>query len=143
MRRFGLTVLTFAIVGPPIGLAVLFGLILLSDGALFHPEHADLFLLAAYVIGLLPASIAGAFVAGLEKPGFWPASRVGLIVGLILALFSLITQLPRLSNADAVDILNLLLWPVSICLVPTMVCWLVVRHWVWRSSASVADSDVD
>jgi hypothetical protein len=147
MRRFFLTILTFAIVGPPVGLAVLTGLIMLRYGSLPHPEQFDVFLLAAYVFGSLPAFIAGALVASLEKPGFWPVARVGLIMGLVLALLFAITllprqlSLPRLSSADVIDFVILVAWIVSICVVPTVVCWLVVRAWSGRVAATDRSSE--
>ena len=91
-------------------------------------------------------SIAGIFgigVAVLEKPVFWRVSRVGLIVGLVPTVFFALTQWPRLPSASAMDVVDAFVWPVSICLLPTVVCWLVVRAWVGRFSRSVIPRDTD
>jgi hypothetical protein len=139
MHKFGRTVLTFVIVGPPVGLAMLWGLPMLVGDRPFLPGHVGAWLamlVLAYVIGVLPALFAGIGVAVLEKPGFWRVSRVGLIVGLVPTVFFALTQWPKLPSANVNDILDLFVWPVSICLIPTVVCWLVVRSWVGSTPVS-------
>jgi hypothetical protein len=146
MSQFWLTVLTFVIVGPPVGLAVLWGLPILEGRRPFLPGYVDacvVMLLVAYVIGVLPAFFAGIGVAVLEKPVFWRVARVGLIVGIVPTVFFALTQWPRLPSASAMDVVDAFVWPVSICLLPTVVCWLVVRAWVGRFSRSVIPRDTD
>ena len=134
MLRFGSTVLTFVLVGPPVGFATLVVLLTLHDGGFITPVHPiTWYLWAAYPVGGLPAFVAGIGVAIQERPGWWSVSRVGLIIGWILAAILALGQVRFLPGVDVKTALRgaamLLVWPASVCLVPTIVCWLVVRGW--------------
>ena len=137
MRRFGLIVLTFVIVGPPCGFALLTGLSILQLGRLLLPMSVAFFLLISYIIGILPAFIAGLIVASLKNPGFWRVLIVGLVAGLVFALLiALLGAMPV--NVHLMS--GLLVIAIPICLVPTIVCWLVVRPLLLRISGPEATS---
>ena len=88
-------------------------------------------IMAGYVFGTLPALAAGIGVAILERPTWRSVSRIGLIVGLVLAVLLALTQVPFLPNVDFTTALKntgrLFVYPAAICFVPTINCWLLVR----------------
>lgn len=139
-----IVVLIFVIAGPPLGIALLWGLNMLLAGQLIAPTHAHLFLLGAYVFGGLPALASGLFVARHDNPDFWRVLRIGVSVGLVVAVFLAVPQSRFVLTLDAktlsFGLLNLLLFAVFLCLVPTIVCWLVTRicDFVWRASRSTS-----
>jgi hypothetical protein len=101
MKHPWLTVLIFLIVGPPVGLTVLWGLMMPHDRELIAPVRVQYFLSGAYMFGGVQALAAGIWVAALEKPTFWRVSRAGLVVGAIFALFLALGQLRWLPGLDA------------------------------------------
>jgi hypothetical protein len=120
---------------------------MLHDRELIWPAPTFLgwFLFGAYLFGGFPAFTAGLFVAGLERSSFWRVSRIGIVVGLVVGVFLAIPQLRFLSSDGALavwlTILKLFVLVVVVCLVPTIVCWLVARPWTEPKSDMSLTSD--
>jgi hypothetical protein len=110
-----IVVLIFVIAGPPLGVALLWGLNMLLAGQLIAPIHVHLFLFGAYVFGGLPALAAGLFVARHENPSFWRVLRIGVSVGLVVAVF---LAMPQSRFVLTLDAKTLSVEPASLCGVP-------------------------
>jgi hypothetical protein len=84
----------------------------------------------AYVVGCIPAFVSGLFIGGRRflrgRVGFGHASLVGALVGLM-------TGLVVIAKPDNAILL------FFICLISTVVCWLVTERW-WRAT-DIADTD--
>jgi hypothetical protein len=116
------TILIFALLGPPIGYAVFFvwvvGTHWLRHGRL-TPEFV--FLVEgfpfSYLFGIVPALVAGGIVAAIKATStvkLLPVAGTGVAVGLAFAIVM-------------VAYLGSFLLPVSICLIPTLICWRLAR----------------
>jgi hypothetical protein len=83
----------------------------------------------AYVIGFLPASLSGFFicVGRLSGVGFGYAVVVGTLIGLV-------------TGGTAMFIPENAILLFLICLIATIVCWLITRRW-WRD-AEIADTNL-
>src|SRR5689334_8195925 len=133
MKNPWLTVLTFMILGPFVGLvqALIYVTVPLNFGAIVQaPQHFGTLLLLAYVFGGLPAAMAGIAVAKLGKPSLWQVTLAGIVVGLAFGLLrGLLYNWGynddagyRISTTvDSMAGLGLF------CIVPTIVCWLIVQ----------------
>jgi hypothetical protein len=139
--EFCVTILTFGLVGPPAGFFALDVFMMIHEGR-FSPPYTPVGELLAwsYLFGELFALLAGLCVALQEKPGWRSVLMVGLFIGLMcsaLAGLSSLNSLPH--GADFKTLLQsipiFLAGSVSTCLVPTVVCWLIVRGLVALSSA--------
>jgi hypothetical protein len=126
--------LIFVVVGPPIG-----GIVFMMTTALIgFVEKADLSgltwiaLLAviyaaplSYLIGTLPAAAAGLLV-GLWQAFVGPVTWLhALAAGLVVGLAVIVLTGQRLGADGNVSMPVILIT----CLVPTLVCWLIVRGW--------------
>ena len=85
----------------------------------------------AYVIGFIPASLAGLFIcAGRLRDGgggFSYAVLVGTLVGFMTA--AVVMLMPGLMSYK----LESAVWFFFLCLIATIVCWLVAERW-WRKA---------
>jgi len=123
----------FLILGPPIGswtYMICFDLVIrptnISVARLIG--MSILGMPASYVIGIVPAALAGLLVASLQVMYRWfggtAAFLVGVGVGLLFSALFDTRPDQHLSPAwgyPAVKILT--------CVVPTLVCWAVIRRW--------------
>ncbi len=132
--------LLFLVLGPPLGALAFFlsiGLVNLGHGVL--PEDLvtiGLFALIygvplSYMMGAAPAALAGlaiglwqGFVGRVALPG---AIATGAATGVGLTAYSG-TQVWPSSTAEAPELVIAGVL-VATCLVPTVLCWLVVRNW--------------
>jgi hypothetical protein len=134
MKNPWLTILTYLILGPPIGLILVLGFTKAQYGGRLLPfEHVGFILAGAYIFGGLPAIAAGIGVVGLRvnsAQSFWRVALVGIVVGIISAIvWSLannwgnnVTLGPRLwRTAQVAAFLS------ALCAFSTIGCWLVVR----------------
>ncbi len=141
MKNPWLTVLTFIILGPLVGLVqvLIYASRPLHFGdfvqALVYVQlhllpHFGFWLIAAYVFGGLPATVAGAVIAKLDGPSLWQVTLTGIMVGLAFGL------LRGLSynwgyNDDASYRISATVEGMAelavFCIVPTIVCWLIAR----------------
>jgi hypothetical protein len=126
---FCLTILTFALVGPPIGYAVLFVPLSVHAGEFVSPTRffAHYLRVASYVFGLLPALIAGFCVAIQDKPTWRSVSCVGLMIGLLVSPIAVLSEARTWPAVDLKSVALVVLSTVSICFVPTITCWMIVR----------------
>jgi len=132
-RVFGITMI-FVLLGPPVGAVAfmtstaLIGIVRGGDVsslgwiALFALIYAAPF---SYFVGTIPAAAAG-LLLGIRQAYFGRASwayavAVGLLVGF--GTLFLTGQQLSIDNDAPVPII------LATCLVPTLVCWLVVRGW--------------
>jgi hypothetical protein len=99
----------------------------------YHPwllEMPSLSVFFAYVIGFIPALLAGFFICGGRLrdggAGFSHAVLVGTLVGLG-------TGVMAIKSPEAAIAL------FFVCLIATLVCWLVTERW-WRK-AEIADTN--
>jgi hypothetical protein len=90
----------------------------------------SLYVLGAYVTGLIPALMAAALICsrGLRHGtvSFGYATMVGAVIGLMMG------GVLAMSKPE-----NLFFFPI--CLIATIVCWLITRRW-WRK-AEIADTN--
>ena len=116
------TMLIFVILGPPIGYVVFLVWVMgehwLRHGRLMPDLGSFLFVFPfSYLLGIIPALVAGAIVAAIEARSrfkWLPVAATGLAVGLAFAvLFALY--------------FNSLLLLVAICFIPTLICWQLSR----------------
>jgi hypothetical protein len=133
MRVLGI-VMVFVLLGPPVGgitfmlTAALIGLGSGADlaGLTWVALFAVIYAVPlSYFAGTVPAAIAG-LLLGIRQayfgPATWPyAVGVGLLIG-----FGLLYMSGQRIGPDADAPVPVLL---ATCLVPTLVCWLVVRGW--------------
>jgi hypothetical protein len=126
-------VLVFVLIGPPVG-----GLVFMISTALVGlGRDADvagltwvaLFALIyavplSYFAGVVPAAAAGLLV-GIRQAFFGPANWIyAVCVGLAIGAAMLVLSGQHLFDNDAPMAIIL-----ATCLVPTLVCWLIVRGW--------------
>ena len=132
MRR---TIRIFCLLGPPIGSCVVWVVILLDPGVtagqvvhLLAQIHLLIpgTLLLGYLVGTIPAALAGASVAAIEasglkfKPAFVLLAGLAIGGGFALAVPLLSAAFGRRLALDA--------WPyIAVCLVPTLLCWAILR----------------
>lgn len=144
LLSFAKTLLVFVLAGPPIGALAFMAAIAAAglastDGAtamdavwimLFAVIYA---LPLSYLIGVMPAAIVGAIIAGWQAwrgpVAWWMAAAVGLAAGLWL--FSAGGG-PFPSPSDGQpergwQVVHLVTM-IATCLVPTMVCWMLTRR---------------
>jgi hypothetical protein len=132
--RVAAVVLVFVLLGPPVGgVTFMLAAVVVGLGSAADLQGLSWVLMFAliyavplsYLAGTIPAVIAG-LLMGIRQayfgPATWPyAVGIGLIVGFGMLYLSGQRLGP---GADApVPIL------LATCLVPTLVCWLVVRGW--------------
>jgi len=138
-------VLTFVLVGPPIGAFVTWSLLAIvsrpqaagapSTDLLAVPIVALLIMPFAYFYGVVPAALAGLAI-GIKQAFFgrttWPmALGVGLLVGVIfLEGFDMLGPrgVFRPTRYDGSPIAELPGILILTCVVPTMLCWALVRN---------------
>ncbi len=133
MRVLGIA-MVFMLLGPPVGAIVFMTATALTGMAkggdvsglgwiaLFALIYAAPF---SYFVGIVPAAIAG-LLMGIRQAYFGRANwAYAVVVGLLVGFGMLFLTGQRIAvDADApVPILLLT------CLIPTLVCWLVVRGW--------------
>jgi hypothetical protein len=135
------TLLTFGLVGPPVGFLTLDVFMMIHQGK-FSPPYSPIgeLLVWSYLFGGVFALLAGLCVAIQERPRWRSVLLVGLIIGSIfsaLAGLSSIGSLPQGADfkTQLQNISMFLAASVSTCLVPTVVCWLIVRGLAALSSA--------
>jgi hypothetical protein len=133
-------VAVFILLGPPLGALAFFltiGAINLGHGVL--PE--DLFTIGlfaliygvplSYMIGAAPAALAGLAVGSWQscrgRVTFLGALLIGLLTGIGLAMFSETRVFPSASAEASELVIGGVL--VATCLIPTVLCWLIVRRW--------------
>jgi hypothetical protein len=130
-------VLVFVLLGPLIGSAVFalatamygFGWKVDAYDALFITLFTWLFgAPMAYAIGVLPAVAAG-LIVGIRQSFFGPANLLfavltGLVVGALFLLVRWVLDAPGKTYAPTFV-------PIALasCLLPTIVCWAIVRRW--------------
>jgi hypothetical protein len=129
-------VLIFVLLGPPIGFLVCLPLLVISTGDPPSALFAVLFVAPlCYLYGTAPAAFAGAAI-GIRQAFFgstrWPmACAVGLIAGgVFLASVDAFDPGPAF-QAQIFDGFAVPLFPalaMSTCLIPTLVCWRLVRR---------------
>jgi hypothetical protein len=123
------TILIFVLFGPPIGYTVfliwLSGAHWLSHGRLMPDLGSFLmFFPFSYLLGIIPAIVAGAIVAVIEARSrfkWLPVAATGVAVGLAFAVFFALY-------------FDSLLLSVAICFVPTLVSWQLSRLWCAQST---------
>lgn len=127
MRRFWITILVYAILGPPLGLAMgaTFGMLVAREISI----PSILFLYGSYLFGEVPALIAGAWVATSDGMRLRSLIRIGLIMGLVPGLLLTGANIPNrqieLNEAFGLSLAVPLI--TLMFLVPTIVCGLVAR----------------
>ena len=136
-------VLVFAMVGPPIGGVLLLTLLAIvktgpGTGAsdyvtvvFFALIYGSVF---AYLFGIIPAALVG-LVVGVRQVYFGRVSLLeALGVGLIAGMVFMIVIFER-GPANGSD--PYLLRPILVvtCVLPTLVCWLIVRTWFVKPQA--------
>jgi hypothetical protein len=144
-RRLIGIVLTFVALGPPIGFFVTWSLLVIvarpenasatSTDLLAVPIILLLIMPFAYLYGVVPAALAGLAI-GIKQAFFgrttWPmALGVGLLVGVIfLEGFDIIGPrgVFRPTRYDGSPIPELPGILILTCVVPTMLCWALVRN---------------
>jgi hypothetical protein len=129
-------VLIFVVLGPSIGFLVCLPLLVVSAGNLSSTLFAvQFFMPLSYIYGAAPATLAGAAI-GITQAFFgrtrWPmALAVGLIAGGVF-LKSVDAFNPGAAfQAQIFDGFAVPLFPalaMLTCLVPTLVCWRLVRR---------------
>jgi hypothetical protein len=136
-RRILSIVVIFALLGPPIGAIVLFSAIAVMSFGISDPKGTAAVILFAliygiifsYFIGTVPAALAGLAVGlwqtFIGRVPWFVALAIGVVAGLGLAAFS--GEAPSTLDDNAIDWYRPLL--VLVCLVPTMLCWAIVRSW--------------
>ena len=144
-RRLIGIVLTFVVIGPPIGAFVAWSLLAVvarqenasvtSTDLLAVPIVALLIMPFAYLYGAVPAAFAGLAI-GIKQAFFgrttWPmALGVGFLVGVIfLEGFDMLGPrgVFRPTRFDGSPITELPGILILTCVVPTMLCWVLVRN---------------
>jgi hypothetical protein len=146
LLRVVLIGLIFALVGPLIGgVTVIMMLAAVSMGPGASPADlmtALLFSLIygiafAYLLGIVPAALVG-LILGIRQVFFgrvsWgEALGLGLVAGMIFMI--LIARSPSPDTAPSVLVQPIL---VLACVIPTMVCWAIVRSWFVKPPAPSA-----
>jgi hypothetical protein len=91
----------------------------------FDSGMLSLFVFGAYVVGFIPASLAGLVIAvgrlRDDRVGFFYAFLVGAVIGFLTGSLALFYP----QNAIAL---------FFICLIATIVCWFITARW-WRKAA--------
>ena len=129
MGRLGITILVYAALGPPLGLAVLAGWTMLVSRDASIPSVLDL--LGSYLVGELPALVAGAVVSTTSMR-LRDLTRIGMIIGLVVGVLLAGANVSNwetglrgvLGVALVVGVLALT------CLVPTIACGVVARRFL-------------
>jgi hypothetical protein len=140
-------VLGFMFIGPPVG-----GLTILIANLFFHlfsPEHTQaagafgwsietalgvfvFIIFFSYVLGAAPAAVAGLVLGFLQirygRTPWYVALACGVVVGVGYA--SYFYFIPRQFGASPSAGTNAGL--VLICVIPTFVCWIIMRRWYER-----------
>jgi hypothetical protein len=140
-RIFGTTAL-FAVAGPVFGLLTLVASMLLPN--VWRASLSDVVsvlvsvvtaLPFAYLLGAVPAAVAGLLVAvcreWMGRAPWWSALAIGIVVGVAFTYF--LERRPVSSPAPPAPVdytFRLLL--VATNVVPTMLCWWIVRNWFVR-----------
>ena len=135
--RIPLTMLIYAVVGPPLGTATLGGLIMLHDRQWITPMLV--YFWGGYILGTVPALVAGAWVANSGSKSFWSLARIGLIMGIVPAVLIMGANIPH-RPLELKDVLVLGLGVTAITLVfliPTLVCGVLARLGPQECSPSV------
>ena len=141
MKSPWLTVLTFIILGPLVGLvqALIHTKVPLDVGAFVQaliyaqlrlPQHFALLLFGAYVFGGLPAAAAGIAVARLGGPSLWQVALTGIMVGLAFGLLRGLLYNWGYNDDAGYRISTTLDFMAGLglfCIIPTIVCWLIVQ----------------
>jgi hypothetical protein len=125
--RIPLTILIYVVVGPPLGTATLGGLIMLHDRQLIAPML--FYFWGGYIFGSVPALVAGAWVAISGSTSIRSLARIGLIMGIVPAIFIVGANIPHRS-LELKEALRLGLGMMAITLVfliPTLVCGVLAR----------------
>lgn len=155
-NRLIATTLAFIAIGPPIGMLTLISLIntdeLLSGKSIGLIELlmalGDGFLYAplSYLFGAIPAGIAGALVGYLsisDRFSWWLILLIGFVVGcLFFAQYFLFPIGGPAGTKFNLALAKLAAAHIAICLVPTILCTAIVRHYErkWcRSPKTTAD----
>ena len=132
-------VAVFVLIGPPVGAFTL--LFAIAAVNMANPDLAGLTWVAifallygipmSYLFGVFPAAIAGLMIGGWQismgRATWMIALGVGVIVGLGF-LFAVGRQ-PTEEGAKAFEFWEYPPIFLLTCLVPTMLCWAVVRNW--------------
>jgi hypothetical protein len=132
----------FAIAGPAFGIVTLVGGTLLANAwraSLF--DVMSMFVKAltglpfAYLLGAVPAAVAGLLVGlckeWMGRAPWWSALAIGIVVGVAFTHF--LERPPASSPAPRAPVdhgFRLLLVVTNV--VPTMLCWWIVRNWFVR-----------
>jgi hypothetical protein len=148
-KAFTLGVLTYALLGPPIGLAVLFLSATIAEafydfaGFLYNWRHFHLnimeiqtiisFISNSYFIGLLPATTAGFIVLRKETVNAKFGFRYAVLIGAVFSiLFALLVKILLYNDAPLdEEMLPPLVFSLVPCFIATPVCWLIVRPLRW------------
>ena len=137
-------VIMFVFVGPPLG-----GLTLLWFESIWSGFSGNGFsfaqtvkltiafvlggLMLSYLFGVVPAAIVGVLVGLVEvrygRTPWYVALALGLAVGLGYAVYRYLVQNPAAGAAPKIYDAFV---SILICVVPTMICWALVRKWYSR-----------
>jgi hypothetical protein len=125
--RIPLTILIFAVVGPPLGTATVGGLIMLYDRQLIAPMLV--YFWGGYILGTVPALVAGAWVANSGRASFWSLARIGLIMGIVPAVFIAGANIPHrsLGLREALGLGYGVIFITLVLAIPTVVCGILAR----------------
>ena len=137
------TLLVFAVLGPPIGLAS-FRLMdiawaikrqVLTSKTFFEGVALTLFpgLVASYIIGLLPAVVSGALVAWIrdQRSRYEPlwVAAISSLVGLTYAFcWYMLLALPFSDESHNRFVQYELMRLTLTCIASSLVCWAIVRR---------------
>jgi hypothetical protein len=138
-------VLVFVLLGPLLGSAVFalatavfgFGWNVRADDAVFITLFTWLFgAPLAYAVGFLP-SVAAGLMIGVRQCFFGRANLLfalatGLVVGAAFLLVRWLLDAPDKTYAPTFVPIAL-----ATCLVPTLVCWMIVRKWYAPQSGGI------
>jgi hypothetical protein len=146
VKRVVKGLLIFVALGPPIGAAV--GWFDYVFAALLRPgqqlSYRDVLvlpisLLLSYIVGLIPAALVGVVVAYLNVRyralGWAHVTAIGLLAGVAMMCWALTQRDPRFVPSHWYDDDW---WFIVICLVPTLVCWRIIRRWPVESPSEGA-----
>jgi hypothetical protein len=136
-KRVAKGFLVYVALGPPIGATVSFleyvftaplrpGQLTYRD-VLFFPVS----LLLSYIVGLIPAAVAGVAVAFLNVRyrglGWAHVAAIGLLSSVPMMFWAWTQRDPRFVPSHWY--VDDTWWLVLICLVPTLACWRIIRRW--------------
>jgi hypothetical protein len=145
LDRFLRIFIVFVLAGPPLGFVVLtLGFFLQKGTSVRFVELPAVLtkllpgLPFAYLFGILPAAAAGALIGAYKVAKghvpWWVAFAIGTIVGVVFLYFMDRPRSPSAASNATDSGMKVLL--ILTNLLPTMLCWLIVRNWYTTSAQS-------